>query len=116
MQPQQLQESISPPAYLILASLVVMPRTATALHEAVIHDGGQVIEPGTFSRLLERLERRGWIASYLGEGLREYHLTEPGMLALQMGERRHQERYIACSGWRRGKECTMRLVLWILRL
>ena len=56
MQHQQyIQESLSHPAFLMLACLVDESRTATALHEAVVQATGQVIEPGAFSRVVARL-------------------------------------------------------------
>ena len=57
-QQQRLQES-SPLAFLILASLVDESKRATTLHEAVMQAGGLLIEPGAFSRVVARMERRG---------------------------------------------------------
>jgi DNA-binding PadR family transcriptional regulator len=123
MHHQHTQESLSYPALLILASMVEEPKTVTALRQAVVQATGQVIEPTAFSRVVARLERRGWIAGEDGtERLRLYHLTASGMLALQQAEgqyRRDQEEQ-EWNGWSPdlpgGKEIIMRLVLWILRL
>ena len=78
------QESLSYPAFLILASLVEEPKTVTALRQAAVQVTGQVIEPAAFARVVARLEQHSWIASEDGaERLRLYHLTTSGRLALQ---------------------------------
>jgi DNA-binding MarR family transcriptional regulator len=123
MHHQHAQESISYPAFLILASLLEEPKLVTALRQAIVQETGQVIEPAAFSRILARLERRGWIARLEGsEPVRLCHLTASGMLALQQAEepyRRNQEEQ-EWNGWSPDlsgrKEIIMRLVLWILRL
>lgn len=96
MQHQQyIQESLSHPAFLMLACLVDEPKTATALHEAVVQATGQVIEPGAFSRMVARLERRGWIAGDDGwERMRRYHITAFGLLALQQVEAKYQRNQV----------------------
>jgi DNA-binding MarR family transcriptional regulator len=77
MQQQHHLQERSPLAFLILAGLVEESKRATALHEAAMQAGGQVIEPGAFSRVMARMEQRGWIVSYEGEeGLHRYHLTD----------------------------------------
>lgn len=48
MHHQHTQESLSYPAFLILASLVEEPKTVTALRQAVVQAVGQVIEPAAF--------------------------------------------------------------------
>ena len=124
MQHQQyIQESLSHPAFLMLACLVDEPKTATALHEAAVQATGQVIEPGAFSRVVARLEQRGWIAGDDGwERMRRYHITAFGLLALQQVEAKYQrnqedqERNQWSPGLLRGKERMMRLVLWNLNL
>jgi len=124
MQHQQyIQESLSHPAFHMLACLVDEPKTATALHEAVVQATGQVIEPGAFSRVVARLEQRGWIAGDDGwERMRRYHITAFGLLALQQVEAKYQrnqedqERNRWSPGLLRGKERMMRLVLWNLNL
>jgi len=91
---QHMRENLSQPALLILFCLIDEPKTATALHEAVIQTTGEVSEPGAFSHVVTRLEQGGWIIASDGEGLRLYHLTAQGMLALQDAEekyRRNQE-------------------------
>jgi len=115
-QQHRLQES-SPLAFLILANLVDESKRDTSLHEAVIQAGGLLIEPGAFSRVVARMERRGWIVGYeVGEGLRRYQITDLGMLALQAHERSNQEHYERSPDGQRGKERMMPLVFWILWL
>lgn len=104
----------------ILACLIAEPKTATAWYVAVLQATGQVIEPGAFSRLLVRLERRGWVeASRARYPLCLYEVTEEGALALERAEtQQHREklqegRY---PDWQRGRKLIMWLVLWILRL
>ncbi len=92
----------------------------TAWSVAVLQATGQEIEPGAFSRMLARLERRGWIeASRAEPPLRLYQVTEEGALALERAET-HQHREQLQEGrypdWQRGRKLIMRLVLWILRL
>jgi DNA-binding PadR family transcriptional regulator len=119
MQHQQYApQSHSQPTSLILARLLTEPQTATALREAVFQTRGQMIEPGAFSRLLARLEQRGWIVSDEGEQrLCLYHLTASGRLALQQVQiHNNQEDQEQHARWQRGKERLMRLVLWLLRL
>ena len=104
----------------MLACLVPEPKTATAWYEAVLQASGQEIEPGAFSRLLARLERRGWIEASRDEpSLRLYQVTEEGALALERAET-HQHREKLREGrypdWQRGRKLIMWLVLWILRL
>lgn len=104
----------------ILACLIPEPRTATAWYEAVMQATGQEIEPGTFSRVLARLERRGWIAASRAEPpLRLYQVTDEGALALTRAQT-HQHKEQLQEGrypdWQRGRKLIMRLVLWILRL
>jgi hypothetical protein len=62
MQQQQRLQERSRLSFLILASLVDESKRATTLHEAVIQAGGLLIEPGAFSRVVARMERRGRIA------------------------------------------------------
>jgi DNA-binding MarR family transcriptional regulator len=120
---QHTQESLPYPAFLILVILLEEPKLITVLHQSVVLVTGQVIEPAAFSRIVSRLERRGWIASEDGaERVPLYHLTVSGMLALQQAEelyRRYQEDQ-EWNGWSPEltgrKEIIMRLVLWILRL
>lgn len=117
MQQQQRLQERSPLAFLILASLVDESKRATTLHEAVMQAGGLLIEPGAFSRVVARMERRGWIAGDEGgEGLRRYQITDLGMLALQAHERSNQEHYERSPDGHWGKERMMPLVFWILRL
>jgi DNA-binding MarR family transcriptional regulator len=76
MHHRHTQESLSYPSFIILASLLEEPKTVTALRQAVAQATEQVIEPAAFSRVVARLERRGWIASEDGaERVRLYHLT-----------------------------------------
>lgn len=114
---QDMRESLSRPALLMLFCLVDEPKTATALHEAVVQATGQVSEPGAFSRVVTRLEQGGWIIASNGrEGLRLYHLTAQGMLALQQAEekyRRNQEDQQR-NTW--SSDLLLGLVQWILLL
>ncbi|HEY6407666.1 MAG TPA: hypothetical protein VIY29_09390, partial [Ktedonobacteraceae bacterium] len=55
------RRSCSQPALFILACLINEPKTATAWYEAVLEATEQGIEPSAFSRMVARLERRGWI-------------------------------------------------------
>ncbi len=123
MHHQHTQESISYPAFLILASLLKEPKIVTALRQAVVQATGRVIEPAAFSRVVARLERSGWIASEdCPEQVRLYHLTASGMLVLQQAEEPYQrdqeeQEWNGCRPGLTGrKEIIMRLVIWILRL
>jgi DNA-binding PadR family transcriptional regulator len=104
----------------VLAWLVHEPKTVTAWYEAVMQATGQVIEPGAFSRILVRLERRGWIeASGSEHPLRRYQVTEEGMLVLEWAERHQHKERLQEEGypfWQRGRKFSMWLVPLILRL
>jgi DNA-binding PadR family transcriptional regulator len=104
----------------ILACLIPEPKTATAWYVAVMQATGEGIEPGTFSRLLARLERRGWIAaSRAAPPLRLYQITDEGALALaraQAYQHREQLQEGRHPDWQRGRKQVMWLVLWLLRL
>lgn len=117
---QRVQQNFSQADLFILICLVNEPKTATVWYEAVIQATGQVIEPGAFSRMLARLEQRGWIEALQTEQpLRLYQITAPGLLAIeraethQQGEKLQEGRY---PHWLKGREIIMRLVLWMLRL
>jgi len=114
------QESLSRLDSLILTSLVHGPEHAVVLREAIERAEGLFLEPDTLYRALARLEQRGWIVGEEGEEpLRPYRLTVLGMLALESaeaGRQREQLRQGWRSGWLRGKETLMRLVIWMLRL
>lgn len=115
-----VQQSLSQPDLFILACLITEPKTATAWYEAVLEATDQGIEPGAFSRMVARLERRGWIEALLTEQpLRLYQVTALGLLAIERAETHQQGEKLQEGGYpdfRRGREIIMRVVLWILRL
>ena len=117
---QHVEMCLSQPASLILACLVEEPKTATAWHETVVQATGQVIEPSAFSRIVARLEQRGWIEAMRTElPLRLYQITALGLLAFERADAHRQgekQKVGAHPDWRKGKEIIMGLVLWILRL
>jgi DNA-binding PadR family transcriptional regulator len=119
-QHHSVQQSPSQPDLCILACLIIEPKTATAWYEAVFEATEQGIEPGAFSRMVARLERRGWIEALLAEQpLRLYQVTALGLLAIERAETHQQGEKLLEGGYpdfRRGREIIMRLVLWILRL
>ncbi len=117
---QHAQRSLSRQDSLILASLVHEPKHALVLREVIEQAEGERVEPGALSRLVARLEERGWIeGENVGRPLRLYHLTARGILAVQSAEaccQREQQRERWNPVLRKGKEYIMRLVIWVLRL
>jgi DNA-binding PadR family transcriptional regulator len=117
---QHAELRLAQPDFFILACLVTEPKTATAWYEAVMQAIGQGIEPGAFSRMVTRLERRGWIEALRTEHpLRLYQITAPGLLAIERAETQQHKVKLQegwYPDWRTGTEIIMRLVLWILRL
>jgi DNA-binding PadR family transcriptional regulator len=115
-----LQPHVSHAEVGILAGLISEPHTATACYEGVQEATGQVIEPGAFSRMLVRLERRGWIeASRTEYPLHLYQITEEGRRSLERAAlQQHEEQRNARGSpdWHCGRKIIMQLVLWVLRL
>ena len=104
----------SDPSLLILTSLTSGAKHGYAIMEDIASFCGTRLEPGTFSRMLARLERRGWIEASRAEPLqRLYQVTDEGALALERAEAQHQEklqegRY---PDWQRGRKQVKRSLL-----
>lgn len=117
---QSAQSSGSDPVHFILSALVEKPMHALALREHLERATSTRIEPGTFQRIVARLEQRGWIAGEHTWGrLYLYHITAPGLLTLERNtvERQKQHsRDMWSPGFRRRKERMMQLVIWMLQL
>src|SRR5215472_4162339 len=81
---QFVQKNGSDPVHFILTALAEQPMYALALREELERAKNIRVEPGSFYRVISRLEQRGWIESEQNWGrLRLYRITASGLLALE---------------------------------
>ncbi|HEY0754480.1 MAG TPA: helix-turn-helix transcriptional regulator [Ktedonobacteraceae bacterium] len=120
MRQRQFAQKSPDPVHLMLTVLAEQPMHALALREKLEVAKNAHVEPGSFHRVIVRLEQHGLIESKQNWGrLRLYRITVSGLLTLErisVQRQKQRSRDMWSPGFRRRKERMMQLVTWMLQL